>query len=281
MHHHKGVQNQKAQEAVLDPAGPANVPFSLAAAAVTSSSSMLPFKQPLQWRISIHARFRGVRLRLRASKMFPGWGGEEARFSVVVRLRSFLLKVRSGSSGSPIVLRRSTTFGSRLLRFVEGALRRRSWPRRFGTDAVAAEENVVLRCPPGSRRFHQLALWPLRKKGVPFPSLESTKSVLGSLAFLSHSASHRNHGGVIVHAAVSFFHLILLSKVALARRPRSPVALAALFITSLGVFSLSYLHFMNQIFEAAWMVCFSLLAFTTLLPLADRCQVTFSLSFFD
>lgn len=87
--------------------------------------------------VSLHGGARGFDLKLRAAfTPPPGWlSGGGSRFSIVLRLRGFILVVRSGAPG----LLKRISFGSRLRRLFKGVLRRRTWPRHSGTDAVPAE----------------------------------------------------------------------------------------------------------------------------------------------
>ncbi|CAA6656955.1 unnamed protein product [Spirodela intermedia] len=88
-------------------------------------------------RVSLHAGARGFDLKLRAAFTPPlGWlSGVGSRFSAVLRLRGFIIEVRSEAPG----LLRRFSFGSRLRRLFGGVLRRRTWSRHSGTDAVPAE----------------------------------------------------------------------------------------------------------------------------------------------
>ncbi|OVA17281.1 hypothetical protein BVC80_1837g79 [Macleaya cordata] len=98
---------------------------------------MEAIKQDQPWRISVRAKAKNFDFKFSASKILPSWGFYGTRFSVLIKLQRFFLKVKSETGDSAQRRRRSSgTFKSKFLQLLEKFRLKRVRDEKVSTSVI-------------------------------------------------------------------------------------------------------------------------------------------------
>nr|XP_010921142.1 uncharacterized protein LOC105044818 isoform X2 [Elaeis guineensis] len=187
------------------------------------------------WKISVHARSKGVDFRIDASNILPHWGKGGEKISLFLRLfRFFSLKAESKNRNPP----RKTKRKSKLSHFLGNIFPR---PRELIRNKLATKKRLQVRsakigAPPTNGCHH--------------PCQDMMVATMASLCLLSHSTVEKDGGGIIVHALAFIFCLVFLLK---KRKTHSDLFWATSLVSVAG-FCMSFLSYMGLVAKAAWRV---------------------------
>nr|XP_029120339.1 uncharacterized protein LOC105044818 isoform X3 [Elaeis guineensis] len=174
------------------------------------------------WKISVHARSKGVDFRIDASNILPHWGKGGEKISLFLRLfRFFSLKAESKNRNPP----RKTKRKSKLSHFLGNIFPR---PRELIRNKLATKKRLQVRsakigAPPTNGCHHpcQVYLFDIQDMMV---------ATMASLCLLSHSTVEKDGGGIIVHALAFIFCLVMLSRTSLIIETRRMILLIVLVL---------------------------------------------------
>ncbi|XP_068644802.1 uncharacterized protein [Aristolochia californica] len=194
-------------------------------------------RQP--WRISIRAKANQFEFRFRAWNLQP-----KTRFSIILHLRKFLLKVDS-EVGDSVVRHRRGRSQWKIVQFFQ-----KMFAQKLGIKTFFADKFVSVKGRPNPRQPKNAI--PHKGQGR-FLVKEYISFIAGFLALLSVSVSQNKHWEVIIYAATVVSCTIALSKSLIATKEHLCRVLAVLAVTLLGfAYILNYPIHISAFFWKAW-----------------------------
>ncbi|KAG1338958.1 hypothetical protein COCNU_04G012640 [Cocos nucifera] len=194
------------------------------------------------WKISVHARSKGLDFRIDASNILPQWGKGGEKISLFLRLfRFFSLKAESKNRNPP----RKTKRKSKLFHLLAKTVTR---PRELIRNKPATKKRLQVRSPK---------IGTPTTNPCPHPCQDMVVATMASLCLLSHSAVEKDGGGIIIHALALIFCLVLLLK----KRKTHSDLFWATSVVSVAGFYMSFLSYTGLVAKATsrvWNVVISL-----------------------
>nr|DAD32432.1 TPA_asm: hypothetical protein HUJ06_011283 [Nelumbo nucifera] len=184
------------------------------------------------WRITVRARAKSFDFKFRASRLLSSCRLFESRFSLRVKLRGFLFKVKSETADSELGHAGWPSMKSKFLRFV-GKFRGRRAEKKVTSDA---------KIPKFRNRENKSTTKHL-----------INSSIVEDVAFLSRPITEKDLKEILIHIFTLLINLSMLLKKCLATRPNFSAIVAAV-VTCLVGFSLNQLNLGGHITNAAWKV---------------------------